>query len=44
MEGDGVSEGEGGQPKVGVTPSVWTFTVALSPRSASYRPRHAWRA
>ena len=43
-EGMGWVKGEGGQLKVGVTPSVITFTVALSPRSASYRPRHAWRA
>ena len=27
-----------------VTPSNWTVGVAMSPRSASHRPRHDWRA
>ena len=38
-------EGAGGKPEAGYTVQLHgLFGVAMSPRSASHRPRHDWRA
>ena len=40
----GVSDGEDWQPGVVYTSALKLFGLALSPRSASHRPKHAKRA
>ena len=41
----GVSEGAGGKPEAGYNYlSAGLFGAAMSPRSASHRPRQDWRA
>ena len=37
-------EGEGGQLKAGLKPPLELFGLAMSPRSASHRHKHAWMA
>ena len=36
--------GGGGKPEAGLHRPTGLFGVAMSPRSASHRPRHNWRA
>ena len=39
--GDGVGGGEGWKARGGLYPPLGLFGIAMSPRSASYRPKHA---
>ena len=43
-EGGGVGGGGGWEARVGLHLPIGLFRVAMSPRSASQRPRHDWRA
>ena len=42
--GGGVSGGGGWEAGGGLHPPIGPFGVAMSPRSASHRPRQDWRA
>ena len=44
VEGGGVGGGVGWEAGGGLHHPIALFGVVLSPRSASHRPRHDWRA